>query len=76
MRRCELVISVETAVMHLANAVGVPVIALMRRNHPEWVPIDCAGSTVIMVPDRDDWVTRIGVDDVLAALDARDTAPR
>jgi ADP-heptose:LPS heptosyltransferase len=76
MRRCELVISVETAVMHLANAVGVPVIALMRRNHPEWVPIDRAGSTVIMVPDRDDWVTRIGVDDVLAALDARDTAPR
>jgi ADP-heptose:LPS heptosyltransferase len=71
MRLCALVISVETAVMHLANAVGVPVVALMRRNHPEWVPFDRARSTVLMVPDIDDWVTRIGVDDVLAVLDAR-----
>jgi ADP-heptose:LPS heptosyltransferase len=28
---CDLIISVETAVMHLANAVHVPVIALMRQ---------------------------------------------
>jgi ADP-heptose:LPS heptosyltransferase len=69
MAQCRLVISVETAVMHLANAVGVPVIALMRRNHPEWAPIDRARSTVLMVPEMDDWVTRIGVEDVLAVLD-------
>jgi len=69
LRLCTLVISVETAVMHLANAVGVPVVALMRRNHPEWAPIDKARSTVIMAPDPEDWVTRIGVDEVLAALD-------
>jgi ADP-heptose:LPS heptosyltransferase len=72
LRLCSLVISVETAVMHLANAVGVPVVALMRRNHPEWAPIDRARSTVIMVPDADDWVTRIGVDEVLAAVDGLD----
>ena len=72
LRLCSLVISVETAVMHLANAVGVPVIALMRRNHPEWAPIDRARSTVLMVPEQDDWVTRIGVDEVLAAVDGRD----
>jgi ADP-heptose:LPS heptosyltransferase len=71
MRLCALVISVETAVMHLANAVGVPVVALMRRNHPEWAPLDRAHSTVLMVPDMDDWVTRLGVDDVLAVLDAQ-----
>jgi ADP-heptose:LPS heptosyltransferase len=70
MRLCALVISVETAVMHLANAVGVPVVALMRRNHPEWAPLDRARSTVLMVPGMDDWVTRIGVEDVLAVLDA------
>ena len=70
MRQCSLVISVETAVMHLANAVGVPVIALMRANHPEWVPIDRANSSVIMLSDPDDWVTAIGVDDVLTVLDA------
>lgn len=69
MSLCSLVISVETAVMHLANAVRVPVIALMRRNHPEWVPIDAASSTVIMVARDEDWVTAIGVEDVLAALD-------
>jgi len=65
---CDLAISVETAVMHLANAVGVPVIALMRQKTPEWAPIDKANSTVITVAGRDDWVDRIGVQDVMAAL--------
>jgi ADP-heptose:LPS heptosyltransferase len=66
---CELVISVETAVMHLANAVHVPVIALMRQNNPEWVPIDRANSTVITTPRHGDWVDRIGVQDVMAVLE-------
>lgn len=70
MSLCSLAISVETSVMHLANAVGVPVIALMRSNHPEWAPIDRANSTVIMAPGPEDRVSRIGVDEVLAALDA------
>ena len=70
MSLCDLVISVETAVMHLANAVHVPVVALMRRNHPEWAPIDKARSTVVMVPRMEDWVTAIDVEDVMAALDA------
>ena len=70
MAQCGLVISVETAVMHLANAVGVPVIALMRRNCPEWMPIDRASSSVIMLSDPDAWVTAIGVDDVMTVLDA------
>lgn len=70
MRLCSLVISVETAVMHLANAVKVPVVALMRGTTPEWVPIDAENSTVIMLTEREDWVTAIGVDDVLAVLDA------
>jgi ADP-heptose:LPS heptosyltransferase len=65
---CSLVISVETAVMHLANAVHVPVIALMRQKTPEWAPIDRHSSTVITVPRRDDWVDRIGVPEVMAAL--------
>jgi ADP-heptose:LPS heptosyltransferase len=69
MSLCSLVVSVETAVMHLANAVHVPVIALMRCNHPEWVPIDKDNSTVIMAPDPEDWVTRISVEEVLAALE-------
>lgn len=69
MALCSLVISVETAVMHLANAVQVPVIALMRRNHPEWAPIDRDNSMVIMARHEDDWVTAIEVDEVLEALE-------
>jgi heptosyltransferase-3 len=65
---CELIISVETAVMHLANAVHVPVIALMRQNNPEWAPIDRANSTVITAARHGDWVDRIGVQDVMAVL--------
>ena len=66
--RCDLIVSVETAVMHLANAVHVPVIALMRQKNPEWAPIDQANSVVITVQNRNDWVDRITVDDVVAVL--------
>jgi ADP-heptose:LPS heptosyltransferase len=72
---CELIISVETAVMHLANAVHVPVIALMRQNNPEWAPIDRANSTVITAPRHGDWVERIGVQDVMAVLAAQQRPP-
>jgi heptosyltransferase-3 len=65
---CKLAVSVETATMHLANAVNVPVIALMRQKNPEAAPIDKANSTVLFAPRRDAWVDRIGVDDVVAAL--------
>jgi heptosyltransferase III len=65
---CKLIVSVETAVMHLANAVHVPVIALMRQKNPEWAPIDKRNSTVITVTRRDDWIDRIGVDAVMATL--------
>jgi ADP-heptose:LPS heptosyltransferase len=65
---CDLVISVETAVMHLANAVHVPVIALMRQKTPEWAPIDKRNSTVITVAGRNDWVDSIGVDAVIDVL--------
>lgn len=65
---CDLIISVETAVMHLANAVHVPVIALMRQKTPEWVPIDKENSTVIMASGRREWVKAISVDDVMKVL--------
>lgn len=65
---CDLIVSVETAVMHLANAVHVPVVALMRQKNPEWAPIDQANSIVITVRNRDDWVDKITVDDVMAVL--------
>ncbi|WP_432239607.1 glycosyltransferase family 9 protein [Herbaspirillum robiniae] len=65
---CSLIVSVETAVMHLANAVHVPVVALMRQTSPEWTPIDAANSTVLSVKTRKGWLTEISVDDVMAVL--------
>jgi heptosyltransferase III len=65
---CTLIITVETAVMHLANAVHVPVIALMRQTSPEWTPIDAAHSHVITVQRRKGWVKEISVEQVVAAL--------
>ncbi len=68
---CRLIISVETAVMHLANALHVPVIALMRQKNPEWAPIDTRGSTVITVARRDDCIDQLTVADVMAVLQKR-----
>jgi heptosyltransferase-3 len=66
--QCDLIVSVETAVMHLANAVGVPVVALMRQKTPEWAPVDKANSTVITADQRRDWVKAIPVQAVMHAL--------
>jgi heptosyltransferase-3 len=66
--QCDLIVSVETAVMHLANAVGVPVVALMRQKTPEWAPVDKANSTVITAHQRRDWVKAIPVQAVMHAL--------
>nr|WP_217345647.1 glycosyltransferase family 9 protein [Noviherbaspirillum sp. L7-7A]MBV0879957.1 lipopolysaccharide heptosyltransferase family protein [Noviherbaspirillum sp. L7-7A] len=68
LRLCDLIISVETAVMHLANAVGVPVLALMRQKNPEWAPIDEERSTVITTVKRREWVDAIPVESVLKQL--------
>lgn len=66
--QCGLIISVETAVMHLANAVHIPVIALMRQKNPEWAPIDEKNSTVITTLSRSDWVKAITAEQVTAVL--------
>jgi len=73
LQQCDLIISVETAVMHLANAVKVPVIALMRQHTPEWVPLDADNSRVIMTLNHDEWVEHIDSQRVIDALpDAAD----
>lgn len=68
LQKCDLIISVETAVMHLANAVHVPVIALMRQKNLEWVPIDSANSTLVMAAQRREWVRAITVEQVMQVI--------
>lgn len=48
----DLVISVETSTMHLANAVQTPVIALMRQKTPHWYPLNQKLSEVIFTQKR------------------------
>lgn len=69
MSLCDLIISVETSVIHLANAVQVPVVALMRQKNPEWEPIDKEHTTVVTTLKRNQWISDITVDQVLGALD-------
>jgi heptosyltransferase-3 len=71
---CQLIISVETAVMHLANAVHVPVIALMRQTTPEWTPINAAITTIIKTDSHKGSVEEISINQVLQALPAPETA--
>lgn len=66
---CHLIISVETAVMHLANAVHVPVIALMRKTSPEWFPIDESNSKVIFVNTPKGSVEEISASQVLTVME-------
>jgi heptosyltransferase III len=60
---CDLVISVETSIIHLASAVHVPVLALMRQKNPEWVPLG-SNNKVIYAKKRGDWVKDIYASDV------------
>lgn len=65
---CDLVISVETAVMHIAAALKVPVVALMRSKNPEWVPWDHSYSHILMAAGKNDWVRDIPPAQVLQAV--------
>lgn len=69
LKRCSLIVTVETAIMHLANAVGVPVLALMRQTSPEWCPIDKKNSLVLTVKTRKGVVSEIPDAEIIAALD-------
>ena len=68
LKECDLIISVETAVMHLANAVHVPVIALMRIKTLEWVPLNEALTTLIFTPKRADVISDIPASRVVENL--------
>jgi heptosyltransferase III len=67
---CDLVVSVETAVMHIAAALKVPVVALMRTKNPEWVPWDKDCSRVLMAAKRTAWVKNIPPTQVLHEVSA------
>ncbi|MCK4651436.1 glycosyltransferase family 9 protein [Candidatus Babeliales bacterium] len=61
---CDLVISVETSVMHFASALNIPLVALMRQKSPEWIPFD-GKFCIVFSKKRKDWIKDILIDDVV-----------
>lgn len=66
--QCDLIISVETSVIHFASALKVPVIALMRQKNPEWAPIHCKNNIILTTPRRRDWIHAITIKQVIGVM--------
>lgn len=64
----DLVISVETSVVHLASALQIPVVALMRTKNPEWGPYHKDQSKIVFAPTRKSWVEDIRCQDVVTGV--------
>ena len=58
---CDIIVSVESSVIHLATALGKPVIALMRQNNAAWLPWNCQRSCIVTAAKRADRITTISV---------------
>lgn len=69
---CDVIISVETSVMHIGAALAKPVVALMRKKNPEWAPWGDKLNSIITTVNRADWVDNISVTMVCRTLDALD----
>lgn len=66
---CDLVISVETSTVHLACALDVSVVALMRGKNPEWGPFHSKKSRTIIAPGRSGWVEDISLERVVKEVE-------
>lgn len=65
---CDFVVSVETSIMHIAAALKIPVLALMRQKNPEWAPWGDKDVYVMTTADRHDWVNKISAERVVAQV--------
>ncbi len=65
----DVVISVETAVMHLAASFDRPMVVLMRQKNPEWVPLTKSPCRIVTTEKRKQWVRDIAVDSVYQEVD-------
>lgn len=63
-----LVISVETAVMHLATAFKLPILALMRQSSPEWIPQDTNRAHILWTHQPKDHVSDLTIENVISFL--------
>lgn len=68
LQQSTLIISVETSIIHLANAVNRPLIALMRHKTPEWAPMKTEITDIIWCHRKKDKIIDISPDDVINLL--------
>lgn len=65
---CDIVVTVETSIMHFAAALDIPQIALMRQKNPEWAPLKGDLATIITTHNRNAWIKDIPVKHVMDEL--------
>ncbi len=70
LEQSDLIISVETSIIHLANAVNTPLIALMRQKTPEWEPLKKEITEVIWCHKKRDKIVDISPLDVIERVKA------
>ncbi|MFD2722733.1 glycosyltransferase family 9 protein [Ignatzschineria indica] len=70
LEQSDLIISVETSIIHLANAVNTPLIALMRHKTPEWEPLKKEITEVIWCHKKRDKIVDISPLDVIERVKA------
>ncbi len=64
---CDLVISVDTSVIHLANALNIPLVGLVRQKNAIWTP-KSEKSSFIYTKNRREWTSDISVADVFEVV--------
>ena len=69
LRYCDLVVTVDTSIMHFASLLGKPSVILMRqRELTQWTPLSDTKRCIVMPTVRDDMLDTITVDDVISAM--------
>ena len=68
LKQADLIISVETSIIHLANAVNTPLIALMRLKTPEWAPLKKEITNIIWCAGKKDNISDISPEQVIALI--------
>lgn len=63
---CNLVISVDTSVVHLSNALNIPLVDLVRQKNVDWIPQN-KNCIPVYTKKKGDWVKNIEASDVAVA---------
>ena len=69
------VVSTETAIMHFANTLDIPLLALMRQKTKHWAPMANGKTQVLFAPKASSWVQEIDLSLISEAMHHPDFAP-